>query len=368
MGSTSLNNVDGIIDGDVTATWNIALNGQSTDYWTMSWENVPTINLQPTKVELWIDGVKVDEGAVQLNGPDDLNPIVGAVVDANGTILRYVVKGTEPNVTTGETYVPFNSNTVTVEGTDLAALSTAIGNAQAGDTVKLTGNIDIGANPLAIEKNVILDLNGKTISADNRWGVISLKNGASIKNGNIDVKTNVAAIRAFNVGTIENVTIKAVAKDENKVVTAIAVQNGGYVGTIKNVTITGATQGIEVLKGAKVSLIENANVQAVSNATKEGNALIINAGYVGKAVNSTFNGSVYGVHMMLNGEYNVALALENCDVTGATAGIYAHDEVGISNTTNCSLTLTYDAGTKINGGLKWDFEEECQSVVTLNKP
>lgn len=108
MGSTSLNNVDGIIDGDVYVTWSIKLNGESTDYWTMNWAVAPTKDVQPTKVEMWIDGTKVAESAVRLNSPDDLYPITGAVIDANGKILRYVVNGTEANLQAGETLVTLN--------------------------------------------------------------------------------------------------------------------------------------------------------------------------------------------------------------------------------------------------------------------
>ncbi len=53
--------------------------------------------------------------------------------------------------------------------------------------------------------------------------------------------------------------------------------------------------------------------------------------------------------MMLNGEFHAGLELVDCTAIGSTAALTAHDEAGISNTTNCSLTLTYDAATKFNG-------------------
>lgn len=262
--------------------------------------------------------------------------------------------------------VNVNNAPETISGiATLEELKNAIASAKAGDTIVLGESIDLGSTQLAIEKNITLDLNGKTIAADNGWGIISLKNGASIENGTINVDTNVAAIRAFNAGTIENITIHVDPKATDKVTTGIAVQQNGYVETISNVTITGASQGIEVGKGAKVDLIENVNVTAVSNGTKEGIALQINAGNVGKVVDSTLNGAVYGAHMMLNGEYDVALTLENCDVTGETAGIYAHDEVGIDNNENCSLTLNYDVDD-ITGGVVTEFEAEALPCVTIN--
>ncbi len=91
MGTTSLNNIDGIIDGDVEVTWSIKLDAASnTDgYWTMEWTTAPSLDNMPAKVQLWVDGVKVSGGNVVLNGPDDINKIVAAVADSNGKILSY---------------------------------------------------------------------------------------------------------------------------------------------------------------------------------------------------------------------------------------------------------------------------------------
>lgn len=107
MGETSLNNIDNIINGTTrTVTWNIALDGVSTDYWTMRWDNAPTVTLQPTDVELWVDGVKTDAANVKLNNSgDDLKPVSGAVVDANGKILRYVFNDDYGTLNAGEEYV-----------------------------------------------------------------------------------------------------------------------------------------------------------------------------------------------------------------------------------------------------------------------
>ena len=90
MGTSSLNNIDGIIDGDVTVTWSILFNAPTPNpaaYWSMEWTTAPTIDNMPAKVELWVDGVKVSGGNVVLNGPDDLNKIVTIVTDADGKVL-----------------------------------------------------------------------------------------------------------------------------------------------------------------------------------------------------------------------------------------------------------------------------------------
>lgn len=235
-----------------------------------------------------------------------------------------------------------------------------------GGTVVLGADIDMGTTQLAIN-NAVVDLNGKTLTTNMTSGGISVKNGGSIKNGTIEHKSTVAAIKAFDVEAIENVKIKTTCATANKTVTAIAVQQGGKVGSIKNVTIEGVSQGIEVGYQATVGTIEDVTVTMNANGTAEGIGLVINGGKVGKATNCVFEGDNYGVKMLLKGVFDVALELAGCTATGATASIAAYDEKGLSNTSG-SLTLTYDAATTLNGPFVWDFEDECKSVVTLNKP
>lgn len=88
MGTTSLNNVGGIIDGDVNVSWNLKFNAAANtdEYWTMEWTTAPTLNNMPAKVELWVDGTRVSGGDVVLNGPDDLNKINVIVTDADGKV------------------------------------------------------------------------------------------------------------------------------------------------------------------------------------------------------------------------------------------------------------------------------------------
>ena len=63
-------------------TWHAALSDDGDTYWNTAWEEgQPNKNSQPTKVELWIDGKKVNENEVQMNRPDDLNPVVWAELE-----------------------------------------------------------------------------------------------------------------------------------------------------------------------------------------------------------------------------------------------------------------------------------------------
>ena len=251
------------------------------------------------------------------------------------------------------------------EVSSAAALTEALGK---GVSVILDTDIDFGSTQLAITgENQVVDLGGHALTTANNWGGISLKNGATIKNGTITHAGNTAAIKAFAGTSVENVTINATCATADKTVTGIAVQQGANVESIKNVTINGVSQGIEVGYQATVGLIENAVVNESNNGTAKGIGLVINGGKVGKAKDCTFKGETYGITLHLKGVFAAGLELENCKVEGTTASIYAWDEKGISNTSG-SLILTYDAATTLTGPFVWDFEDECQSVVTLNKP
>lgn len=249
------------------------------------------------------------------------------------------------------------------EVSSAAALTEALGK---GVSVILDSDIDFGSTQLAITgENQVVDLNGKTLTTANNWGGISLKNGATIKNGTITHAGNTAAIKAFNGTSVENVTINATCSTADKTVTGIAVQQGAHVESIKNVTINGVSQGIEVGYQATVDLIENAVVNESNNGTAKGIGLVINGAKVGKAKGCTFKGETYGITMHLKGVFAVGLELENCTVEGTTASIYAWDEKGISNTSG-SFNLKYDNATVFNGAEVYDFEDECKNVVTIN--
>ena len=288
------------------------------------------VNADPSKAQ---DGMWVAEGYK-----------VVAETKANGEIWYHVVpEDAAPAATAAE-------------------LKSAISSAQAGDTVVLVADVDYGTSQLSLEKAITIDMNGNTLTTNNARPV-RITNGASIKNGTLNVTTTVAAIAVQGtekVGSIENMVIN-VTTPAGKTTTGIQLANGKHVETIKNVTITGVTQGIELTNGSRVDRIENVNVKADK-------ALVINAGSVGKAVGCTFEGTTYGVFMRLKGEFHVGLEMMDCTAAGGEAALIAYDEAGISNTTNCSLTLTYDAATKINGAFVWEFEDECLGVVTLNKP
>ncbi|MBE6894430.1 MAG: hypothetical protein E7483_02330 [Ruminococcaceae bacterium] len=91
MGTTTLNNIDGIIDGDVGVTWSIKLGATPSagGYWTMEWITDPTVDNIPKQAALWIDGVEVSREDISYNAPDDLNKLYAATADENGKITGF---------------------------------------------------------------------------------------------------------------------------------------------------------------------------------------------------------------------------------------------------------------------------------------
>ncbi|MBO5358703.1 MAG: hypothetical protein J6A78_05230 [Clostridia bacterium] len=325
---------------------------------------VDTLNISGTK---FLGDIIADKTAVEIHNNSTsqvYNVNIKDVIVGDGIIngLYRIKPGNK-----GEVNVSVDGVKEVATASTAGELATAISNAADGDTIYLNTDVNVGSAQFEFNRPVTVDLNGQELTTANNWGGSTLANGASIVNGTINHTGNTAAIKVSgSAGTIENVTIN-MTPTAGKTKTGIQVYNRKYVKEIKNVTITGTTQGIEVAKGSRVDLIENVTVKAIADGAKKGVALLVNAASVGKAVNCTFEGD-YGVYMMLNGEFQVALELENCSVIGSEAALIAHDEAGISNTTNCSLTLTYDKETTFDGDFIWSFEDECQGVVTLNKP
>ena len=115
MGTTSLNNIGGILNGNVNVTWSIKLDAASNtdEYWTMEWTTAPSLDNMPAKVELWVDGVKVSGGNVVLNGPDNIHEIYAATTDADGKILSYE-KSFEDAITAGDNVAILRAGTYKV--------------------------------------------------------------------------------------------------------------------------------------------------------------------------------------------------------------------------------------------------------------
>lgn len=90
IASASLNNIGGIIDGDVYVTWHLDFSPVEDSYWNVEWaEGYPKYDMNPTAVKLFADGVEVAENNVQYNAPDNLNKIVALAEGYTGGVVAY---------------------------------------------------------------------------------------------------------------------------------------------------------------------------------------------------------------------------------------------------------------------------------------
>lgn len=263
---------------------------------------------------------------------------------------------------------PIPAEIVKVEGNNKAALLTAIDSANPGDIIKLSENTTISGygagEKLTIDKPIVLDLNGKTITTESGWGGIDAKGGCSIINGTINHTGNTAAIKAFQVERIENVTIN-VTETAGKTKGGIVVQNGAndYVGVIKNVTINGATNGIECYNSANsnaaIGSMENVTINATSN------GIYLNgAGRIGLITNCNIYGGNIGINAYLANLWHIALDIRNSNVSGGASGIDIWDEAATN--TGSTVTFNYDTATVFTGSannIKVTLGEEISCTI-----
>ncbi len=266
---------------------------------------------------------------------------------------------------------PAVAEIIKVEGNNKVALATALNDAKPGDIVKLSQDTTIAGyaatEKLVIEKPVVLDLDGKTLTTECGWGGIDLKGGVSIVNGTINHTGNTAAIKAFQVEKIENVTIN-VTETEGKTKGGIVVQQGSdcYVGSIKNVTINGATNGIECYRSTNTQAIgtmENVKINATDN------GIYLNgAGNIGSISNCEIEGGNIGINAYLANLWHISLDIKNSTITGGISGIDIWDEAATN--TGSAVTFNYDDATTFTGDtndIKVTLQEEITCTINGEK-
>lgn len=210
-----------------------------------------------------------------------------------------------------------------VNGTKYTSIKNAVNAAVDGDIVKLLKDVE-QTDEILIEKAITLDLNDKTLTITRAYAGVRAKGNCSIVNGKYIYNGNVAAIRAWAVKSIEDLEI-VVNPAPNKTTTGIALQEGSstYVESIKNVKISGASQGIELLRittNPAFGVIDNVKIDATNI------GLTVVSAIGGTVKNSNISGDNIGINLYRTGNYSVGLTVENSKVSGETLAVYVHDE------------------------------------------
>lgn len=221
IATTTLNNIGGILNGNVYVTWNFYYPSSNDEYWTTVWEEGhPNSLAQPTKVELWIDGVCVATTPAKMSGADDLNPVNWAELGG----VKNIVTGLNGEGTKENPFVITNKD-------ELVFFAEKVNNGEYTNVYATLGdNIDLGNEewtPIGNATNPFkgtFDGKGYTISnlkithpgtetVVNNVGLFGKTNGATIKNftinnANITGSGSVAAVVGnFFTGTVSNVNV-----------------------------------------------------------------------------------------------------------------------------------------------------------------
>lgn len=212
MGTTSLKNINGILNGDVNVTWSINFAGTETNYWVVNWITRPSIDNMPAKVELWIDGDKVNEGPVQFNAPDGLHKICVIVTDEEGYIANChtTFAAALDAVQNGETI-----NILNVEGEDTSSDIEFTKDIE----FTITGNAPNYALPVVTFQNAIVNIKDAEIlipELDARQNAV-----INVKNSTVHDAGGNSIVKSYYNGTI-NI-------DANSTVYAMQVTTMGYI-------------------------------------------------------------------------------------------------------------------------------------------
>ena len=173
----------------------------------------------------------------------------------------------------------------------------------AGGKVKLAQNISLSKG-ITIKKDLELDLNGKTISCDERIAMFTISNGAVVKvsNGNINAK-----YRAFYVtsGLLQiengaNISAQDCALNTNGA-NAKAIMNGGLV-TAQEAGILLTTGSSFEMNGGKIVGLDNGPIMGNGTAGQGDISVVMNGGELEANIQSTGYVAV-GVYMPNSGSF-----------------------------------------------------------------
>ena len=351
MATTTLNNIGGIINGNVFVTWNFFYPSSDDEYWTTTWEEGhPNSAAQPTKVDLIIDGEVVATTDAVMSGADNLNPVKWAELGG----VKYICTGLAGEGTEAE---PFIINNID----DLKYFRASVN----------AGEAKYNAARVYVALAADIDLNNEAwepigTSSVPFKGVFDGKNH-TISNLNIDGgRTSNIGFFGYTVdGEVKNLTINNATVSGRLNVAVVA--GTPYTSKYTNINVTGH---VEVNGMAYVGGVGGKNAYADwTNITVN----VDEASYVN--ANSVENGTAYrtyvggvigfigeGGHTFKNISSNIKVIGSTCDV-GGVFGIahYGNNFEGVTFTGSVEAP----AGAEEVGGIAGVWHNEKGYTVTF---
>ena len=352
IATTQLNNIGGILNGNVYVTWNFYYPESNDEYWTTIWEKGhPCVGAQPTKVELYIDGTLVATTDAQMNGPDNLNPVVWS--ELGGVVPAYVAK---------------------IGDVGYETLADAVKACGEDETVKLLEDLVLDS-AVVIEKGkkVTLDLNGKVVSRT-QSETVSSADHLILNKGTLTIKDSSQEatgklLYTYEGGKVEQ-TVSTISNPQGTLIVgsgtvenATSADNGSYAYAIDSLTNGNlGTASVTVSGGAVKS--NYMGIRQFINSQTDNNSLTVTGGeiYGGKrAIN---------IHNLKN---NTAIV----NISGGVINGGTYSLCAITETENISVTggdftgSVWFSGTKgfVSGGTFSEAlsEEYCAEGYSLAK-
>ena len=360
IATTMLNNIGGIIDGDVYVTWNFYYPSSNDEYWTTTWEEGhPNSLAQPTKVELWIDGTCVATTPAKMSGADDLNPVNWEELGG----VKYIVTDLQGSGTQSDPFIINNK-------AELEWFRDRVndGNNYVGKYVLLNADIDLGNEawaPIGSGSNPfkgVFDGQNHTISnlvidggSSSNIGFFGYTRDGEIKNLTIN---NAKVSGRLNVAVVAGTPYTS--KFTNIKVTGHVEVNGmAYVGTVggKNAYAnwTDIVVDVDASSYVNANSVENGTayrtyVGGVVGFNGEGGHTFKNISSNIKVIGSTMDiGGVFGIAHYSNKFENITFtgsveAPADAKEVGGIAGVW-HNQKGYTVTfTNVTSTGTVTVG------------------------
>ena len=237
-----------------------------------------------------------------------------------------------------------------------------VGNASAGDTVTITE--DVAASSLLIDKDIVIDLGGKTLhGVDGSPAIRVIGGNVTIKNGSVD------AVYSENS---KNAALVDILEDN---VPAILVEGGNV--TLDNMKIAGASidvDGEKVLAGSAVVLKDDGNLTvkscdltglyAINNSEAANNAVLESGNFEG------ILGAVADMKKVSGGEGSEFIDITNtlADDTMSYLGTIEGGSVGYYlPTTGKYISAEQLANATLHGNstVVYDAEKNC-ATLTFN--
>ena len=157
----------------------------------------------------------------------------------------------------GRVELPEEEGVASVNGKKYATLAEAIAAAQDGQTITLLADVSL-TTITKLEKNVIIDLNGKTVSSTAKK-TFEVYANVTIKNGTIKGASRCVDTRTAVELVLENVTLIADTYNSfgNPQPLTIGGSTNGTKVTMNNVTIQAGTTGYAIISFVKTELTAN---------------------------------------------------------------------------------------------------------------